>query len=206
MHRNSIRFFITLVFFAFSGFVHSQKLKWTSPDFLLNLKSQKTVNVVFTYKDMEVGKFPSEEAFLKEKCRKYDEDQPGKGTKFKESWMSDKHNVYEPIFLELLTKHVKNKIVFSKDMLDARYTMIVHTTFMEPGFNVGIMKNPAYCNFRIKLVETQRVDSVLTECALRNVMGSSGDGIFDYAVSYRVKECYAKAGKMIGKDFAKVLN
>jgi len=80
--------------------------------------------------------------------------------------------------------------------------LIVHTTRTEPGFNIGVMKKNAEGDFELSIVETANPSKVLSQGVLKNVPGSQFAG-YDYDVSSRVKESYAKAGKMIGKSLAK---
>ncbi len=87
---------------------------------------------------------------------------------------------------------------------DAKYTLIVHTTYVEPGFNVGVMRKNAYLNYKIDLVETAGKKSV-AEIILSNVAGGQFGG-FDYDSGTRIAESYAKAGNFWLRFWIKNLN
>ncbi|HOX83989.1 MAG TPA: hypothetical protein PLS08_13240 [Chryseolinea sp.] len=84
----------------------------------------------------------------------------------------------------------------------AKYTMIVHTTFTEVGFNVGVMSKPAFINMEVTVVETANRDKVVAKITVMNAPGRSAFG-YDFETGLRLQEAYAKAGKEIGNFFAK---
>ncbi|MCK7556718.1 hypothetical protein MKQ70_17510 [Chitinophaga sedimenti] len=65
----------------------------------------------------------------------------------------------------------------------AKYTMIVHTTFIEPGFNVGVMRKSARIDTEITLVDASNKELVKftvdnTPVAMRWVLTLTRAGVF----------------------------
>lgn len=80
---------------------------------------------------------------------------------------------------------------------DAKIQMIVTTTFLEPGFNVGISSRPAYINLEITFINMETNE----EIAKYILKKSPGTAYYDFGV--RVGEAYAKAAKSFAKLLAK---
>ncbi len=68
--------------------------------------------------------------------------------------------------------------------------------FTEPGFNVGVMRMPAYTNMEAQFVKTGTTaeEAVIT---MTKAPGADAMG-FDYDAGARISESYAKAGKSLG--------
>jgi len=164
---------------------------------LKTIKSEKKIKVEYDYSNMKVGAFNSETEFVDKKVKEYNDKEKGKGDKWKDGWVGARKSRYQPKFQELYNKGGQ-KIGQSIDesASETKYTLIVKTTFVEPGFNIGLAKKPAFCNFEFVYVETANPSTVVCELYLNNVIGSQGMG-FDYDVGSRVAESYAKAGKML---------
>ena len=73
--------------------------------------------------------------------------------------------------------------------------MIVTTTFIEPGFNIGIQSRPAFINFEVSFINIKTGE----EIAKYKVVKSPGTAMYDFG--QRVGEAYAKGAK----EFAKFL-
>lgn len=161
------------------------------------IKSEKKIKVEYDYSNMKVGAFNSESEFVDKKVKEYNDKEKGKGDKWKDGWVGARKERYQPKFQELYNKGGQ-KIGQSIDesASGTKYTLIVKTTFVEPGFNIGLAKKPAFVNFEFVYVETANPSTVVCELYLNNVIGSQGMG-FDYDVGSRVAESYAKGGKML---------
>ena len=85
---------------------------------------------------------------------------------------------------------------------NAKYTLIFHTTHTETGYNIGISKRPAYIDGEAWLVETADKSKIVAKITVDNVPGSQFTG-YDYDTGTRLAECYAKAGKDLGKMVGK---
>ena len=75
--------------------------------------------------------------------------------------------------------------------------MIFKTTRTEPGWNVGVMRVPAYIDAEVWFVETANPDNVLAKISIKNSPGRDAFGM-DYETGLRLQESYAKAGKSLG--------
>jgi hypothetical protein len=181
----------------------AQKIRWESGKDLLFLKNEKIVNLQYDYNNMSVGRFEKEEDYLKEKVEEYNKKEKGKGDKWLKNWKGDRKASFEPKFEELLSKHTEKTGIIFNQKNGAQFILILHTTKTEPGFNVGVMKKPAYCDFEIKFINS-KTKEVLASGVLKNVPGSQFSG-YDYDVASRVAESYAKAGKILGKHILSAL-
>jgi hypothetical protein len=167
------------------------------------LKGQKELNVEYDYSNLKVGKkdMADEQDYIKKKVEEGNKKEAGKGDHWLELWNGGRKNHYEPKFEELCTKQLSGLVV-AGGKTGAKYTLILHTVMIEPGYNIGIAKQPAFCNYEIQIVETADHSKVMLKWNLGDVMGSNMTGM-DYDPAARIVECFAKAGKMIGKDISK---
>lgn len=107
---------------------------------------------------MGVGKYDREEDYVNKKVEDYNNKYPGtgRGDQWKEAWIGDREARFEPKFEELLNNYLKPKgISIAPEHTGAVYTMILKTTFTEPGFNVYITKKPAIVNVEAILLKLQ---------------------------------------------------
>ncbi|HNR41472.1 MAG TPA: hypothetical protein PKL65_04510 [Bacteroidales bacterium] len=166
------------------------------------LKGEKSLLVTFDYSNMAVGKFDREDDYIAKKVEDYNKSEAGKGEKWKEAWKGDRASRYEPKFEQLFNRDAeKTGLTGTRDVTDARFEMNIHTTFTEPGFNIGITRKPAY----IDLVITFRNISSGDETAVievRNCPGRDALG-YDFDTGYRIEEAYAKLGKSLAAFIAK---
>lgn len=195
---------IALSLMLMSGAVlQAQKITLKSGGFDY-LKGQKTILVKYDYSDMAVGKYDKEEEYVAEKTAGYNKDEAGKGDKWKTAWYDDRGKRYEPKFEELFNKIMEEEgIRCDKEAKDAKYQIIVHTTFIEPGFNVGVMRKDASLNADIRIVETASGKELayitVTGCPGRGGMG------YDFDTGFRIEEGYAKLGKSMAGFIVKKL-
>jgi hypothetical protein len=169
------------------------------------LSGQKTVNVEYDYSQFGVGKFATEQEYLDKKSAEYNAKEAGKGDAWKKAWVEDRKNRYEPKFEELFNKGLEDKgITAVKARPDAQYTLIVKTKFIEPGFNVGVMRKNAYVDYEVDLVESANKSAKVAEIGMRNVPGGQFGG-FDFDTGVRIAESYAKAGKSLAAFLDKKL-
>lgn len=190
---------IVILLIAMSVATYAQKTKIVQGS-LKPLKGEKTIKVEFTYDNMLVGKNKTEQAYIKEKKEEYNSKEAGKGDKWEQSWNDSRAARYEPQFRELFAKH--SEMTTATD--NAKYTIIFHTTRTEPGFNVGVMKRPAFIDAEVLIVETQNKKNVIAKITMMNAPGSQMTG-FDFDAGSRIQESYAKCGKTLAKLFTKEL-
>lgn len=170
----------------------AQKIKKTEGD-IAPFKSEKAVNIEFSYDDMSVGKFKTEKEYVETKTAEYNKSEAGKGDKWAKSWVDDRAARYEKKFAELFTE-ASGKAADAS----AKYTLIFHTTFTEPGFNVGVMRKNAYIDAEALIVETANKKNIIARIAVDKAPGRDVMG-YDFDTGWRISEAYAKAGKSLGK-------
>ncbi len=182
-----------LVALAFSAIqATAQRIKTIEGDISV-LKSETTISIEFTYDNMSVGKFDKESDYIDKKKNEYNAKEAGRGDNWAKNWISDRKMVFEPKFIDLFEK--------TTDMVvkaGAKYTMIFHTTTTEPGYNIYISKKNAEIDAEVTIVETANRSKVIAVIAVKNAPGRTFSGN-DYATSDRILECYAVAGKKLGK-------
>jgi hypothetical protein len=166
------------------------KLKEGSLDVL---KNETSINIEFTYDNMAVGKFDKEADYVNKKKTEYNAKEAGRGDRWEKAWIDDRKNRFEPNFIELFTKH--SELADSKK---AKYTLIFHTTFTEPGFNVYVTRKNASIDAEVLIVETANKSNVIAKLTLDNAPGRTFMGN-DWDTGERISESYAKAGKSLGK-------
>jgi len=157
------------------------------------LKNETTINIEFTYDNMGVGKFDKEQDYVKSKTDDYNKKESGKGDTWAKRWQDDKEGRYEPDFKDLFEKTSRMKL-----SRDAKYTLIFHTTNIEPGFNIGITRRNANIDGEVLIVETANKSKVLLRLSLDNSPGRTFFGN-DYDTGERISEAYAKAGKEVAR-------
>lgn len=166
------------------------------------LKGESVVNLEYDYSDMSVGKFEHEADYIAKKKAEYNEKEAGRGDKWEESWIEDRSTRFQPMFEELLNKYTGKKgVAFNQHENDAKYTLELHTTFTEPGFNIYVTRKNAEINAIVTFYETANPDNVLCKIDMRRCPGKSM-GMDDYDTGGRIKEAYAKCGKELGKLIA----
>lgn len=182
----------------------AQRVELKSGDIAV-LSGQKTVNVEYDYSEFGVGKFATEKEYLDKKSAEYNAKEAGKGDAWKKAWVDDRKNRFEPKFEELFNKGMADKgLQAVQSRPDATYTLIVRTKFVEPGFNVGVMRKNAYVDYEVDLVESANKSAKVAQMNLRNVPGGQFGG-FDFDTGVRIAESYAKAGKSLAAFLDKKL-
>jgi hypothetical protein len=167
------------------------------------LAGQKMINVEYDYSSFGVGKFVSEKEYLDKKSAEYNAKEAGKGDTWKQAWVDDRKNRFEPKFEELFNKGLEGKgLSLVGGNSGTKYTLIVRTTFVEPGFNVGVMRKNATVDFEFDLVETANKSSKVAQMVLTRVPGSMAFGM-DFDTGARLAESYAKAGKVLANYIEK---
>lgn len=179
-----------LACFAYANAIKNQ----TSGD-LSVLKGVKKVNIQFTYNDMVVGSM-TEEGYLEKKVTEYNEKKAGRGDEFAKVWEKNKQDVYPINFIELFEKGTGIKC--DSKNTNEEYTLIVNTTYFEPGFNVGVVRRNAEVSVVVMVVKASDPEKVLAEVTVQNSPGRTVMG-YDFDVASRVSEAYAKAGKEVAK-------
>ena len=183
-----------------STVMFSQKVKVIEGDFK-NLKGIAVYNLEFDYTGVQIPKYDSEEAFLKDKMEKREHKKVGAGEEFKTSWFADREERYEPKFIESFNKRFDGEVRVAKD-IDAEYTMKIHSTMMWAGYNVGIVRKNAKLEATVSVYKTSNPSEVLWSANYTKVEGSGAMG-YDFDSGYRISEAYAKLAKEVAYNIKK---
>ncbi len=181
-----------LAVFVLGAALHSNAQKLKQHGDLNFLKGQDQVNVVFDYDGVMVGKM-TEEAYLAEKVAEVEaKEGPGAGERWLEKWNTDRKDIYEPNFFELLNKGSKG--VHFGSYPNAKYTLELKVTRLEPGFNIGVMRKPAEIDAIAYFQETG--SEPLAHVTIDKAPGRTASG-YDFDVASRVREAFAISGKRL---------
>lgn len=193
-----INLIIALVFLS-NLFGYGQKLKINQGDFNF-IKDQKEINVEFVYDNMKLFKKNlSNEDYVKEHSAELEKETRGKSTSWEKSWYASRELIYAPKFLELMNRYLyeDHNVFFAENLTDANYTLIVETIWVYPGWDAGVMKQPAKVSTLLKFVETNNRDHIALEVSSENAPGDQWGSSFNN--EDRLGEGYAKTGKSFAK-------
>lgn len=168
------------------------------------LKDQKEINTVFDYSNFTMMKEKKTEAQYIEDHKKYlDEKAKGNGNIWYKKWVAAKDQIWTPKFLEIanvvLTKEKKD--LNFQEGLNTRYTLIVQTVWIYPGWDAGIMKQPAKVTTNLKFVETANKENVVLEISSEEAPGDQWGS--NFSDETRIGEGFAKTAKTLAKLIAK---
>ncbi len=189
---------IILVCFC-TSLIYSQKMKVKEGSFDF-IKDQKEINVEFVYDNMKLFKKNlTNDEYVKERFEDLESKGKGKGKAWKKSWVASRELIYAPKFLELMNRDLyKEKgISFEENLSGAKYTLIVETVWVYPGWNAAVMRKPAKVTTLLKFVETANRDNVVLEITSKEAPGNRFGGTFSN--EDRIGEGYAKTGKTLSK-------
>lgn len=178
----------------FCSGAQAQKIKLVSGD-LSFFRDITELNTEFDFSEFGVGKFKTEQDYIDKKVKDYNKDEEGKGDTWEAEWQADKTDVFGPKFNEffnLIMLAGENNTV-SGDFPDAEYTMILKTTFLEPGYNVGISRKDAMINVKAIFVKTEDKSVEVAVITMDKVKGGGFWG-GDFDAAYRIGGVYQEAG------------
>jgi hypothetical protein len=169
------------------------------------LRAEQQVNVRYSYEGMRVGNFVSEDAYLEKRAAQLDKKTPGRGALWRKAWVDDRSRMFEPKFEELLNKVLTKEGCTLRFGIvpEAKYTLILRTTFTEPGYNVHVSARPSFISAEAALVETHNPANTVAVIMLNKMPGHDAWSGVDYDTGARLTESYAKAGKELGKFLCK---
>lgn len=195
--------YLTLIvlFIGVACFAQKMKIEQGNFDFITD---QKDVNVEFVYDNMKLLKenYTNEE-YIAKRSADLEEKARGKGKTWEKKWNSSPELIWNPKFLELMNKYMTKDtdVYFEEGLTDAKYTLIVETVWLYPGWDAGIMKQPAKVTTSLRFVETANKDNVLAEVSSKNAPGDQWGN--NYSNESRVGEGYAKTAKSLAKLITK---
>ena len=189
------------IFMLFSMNIFAQA-KLTSGDMKV-LKGQSEVILKYDYSNMGVGKYKNADDYASAKVADMNKKKEGSGDAWLEKWKSDRTDRFEPSFRKDFNNEVDSYNLSGKDdSPKAKYTLIIRTTFMEPGFNatmaIGFAKKPAYIDVTVDLVETANPATVLGTVEMKKIESKNMGG-YDWDTGGRIESAYERAGEYFGK-------
>jgi len=187
---------ITIALLSIATISNAQKIKVVDGDPSV-LRGESSVGFKFTYDNMAIGKFQNGQDYIDKKTSEYNSKQYGKGDRWAKEWVADRESLYEPKFIELFMKYSD-----MGEKPDAKYTIIFHTSFTEPGYNVYISSHSAEIDGEAMIVETAHPEHVLATISIKKAPGRTYGGD-DYDSGTRIAESYADAGKYLAKFLMK---
>jgi hypothetical protein len=159
------------------------------------LKAVPSVCVKYVYEGLVVGK-TNEADFVKSQVADANKGGAGKADEWLGHWNNDRAGRYQPLFEERLNKVLNHrKIEFGSTKSDAKYTMILKTLVIVPGWaGWGLIHKTSEIDAVATFVETGRADDVLAVISLKHEAGNG----FDYNVFGRIADAYGNCGKQLG--------
>jgi len=190
---------LLLTFFLISGAAFSQDMTVINGNFDF-LKDQTEINTEFDYSNFTMMKENKPEAqYVEEHKADLDQKAKGNGNLWQKKWVAAKEQIWTPKFLEIanivLSKAGKN--LNFQEGLTTPYTLIVQTVWLYPGWDAGIMKQPAKVTTNLKFVETANKSNVLLEITSEEAPGDQWGSNFSNEM--RIGEGYAKTAKSLSK-------
>ncbi len=193
----TIKIYLTLACILFAttaGF--AQEVDMTKGDLSI-LKSETSINFIFTYEKMSVGDFNKEAEYIKKKIEEQNAKDPPNGDKWAAEWEEQKKGYFGDKFMLGFTK--QNKLTYNKD---AKYTLIFNTKALEPGYQVGVSKRNAGVDGTITLIETAKPEKKLAVLYVERAPETKWRGAAFDAKS-RIGDAYFMDGQKVGKFMEK---
>jgi hypothetical protein len=191
-----------IMFLAFSimamATASAQKMKVESGSFDF-LKGQSELNVVLDFDKATFynEKMTEEEYIAKRKSEITKDKGASEASSWEKDWKASKSGSFKDKFILSFNKNIDSGVKLAENT-SAKYTVIVETTWIYPGWFAGVMKQPAKISTRLKFIETGKPGNVLLVIASENAPGDVGMvGVANN--NDRMAEGYAKTGKSLAK-------
>ncbi len=171
--------------------LNAQQVRLIEGD-LTAVKPEKTLNLEFTYDSLSVGKFHNEADFVNKKVAERNKKHPGDGDAWAKTWVDQRKEAFEPSFSSSFEKSSDKKA-----SAGSKYTLIFHTTFIEPGFSTAaimVHKNPEIAG-TVLLVETENRSKILAKLSVEKVTGRAGS---HFETGEHLDGAYGEAGNLVG--------
>jgi hypothetical protein len=200
-----IRYVILTGLFLLPGIYSFAQCKLTSGDISV-LKGQSEVNLQFDYSQMAVGKFKTEDAYVDNRKTEMNKHKSGSGDDWADKWKNDKTDKYQPGFERGMNMVLANfNFNARENAVTAKYTLLVHTTFLEigtssvVGYGFGYAGHKdTYISVSVDVVETENPTKVLATIEMKRENSEYQGGWSDVDAGMRIQGSYTRAGQ----DFA----
>lgn len=180
---------------------HAQDIALVKGDITV-LKGQPTVSVTFVYDGMNIDGL-TEEFYLKQKKSEYRK--AADGEKFISKWKSDFQEKFEPKFIEQLNFGLKRIKLTAGNDEGSKYTMIVITDMIQPGFyGQGGFNRETYVNLTVNVIESSNPDNILAVIKSERVIGIGINTSEMKDQQCRIANAYGESGAKIAKLITKL--
>lgn len=187
-----------------SSIMSAQNMEVVKGDFGF-LKDQKEVNVVFDYSKLTLMKEKiTEVQYVDNRSKELNQKAKSTGDVWKKKWVSSKELIWNPKFLELMNfiySKENKEVNFQEELTTAKYTLIVEAVWIYPGWDAGIMKQPAKVTTNLMFVETANKSNILLEISSEEAPGDQWGN--NYSNESRIGEGFAKTAKSLAKMLIK---
>lgn len=191
--------YLLTICLTISTFSFAQKIQILSgnTDFL---KDQKDINVELIFDNVKFFDENKTEAEYLEKREKDVLDNPKRGESYWKEWLADwnenKNSTYLEKFIKGTTKSKKYNFVKNSS---AKYSLIINSEWIYPGYHAGIAIEPAKLTTTLNFVETANPSTILLSIKTEKVKGTSGKN--DFVMEYgRIASAYESTGKLVAKE------
>ncbi|MCS4303699.1 hypothetical protein [Chryseobacterium sp. BIGb0232] len=201
-----MRKLLLLVFMVMMTTVFGQeKMKLVSGDFEV-LRDQADVNVEVKFEDVLFMKENITEAQYLENRKKQVMDNPKRGEAAWNEWIGEWEKYKKENYVDRLLKGLNasgKKEIFKKDS-SAKYTLILNTKWVFPGWHAGLIAMPTEMSGNIQLVETNNPSVVLATVELNKYDRFSGMDVtvMEYG---RLAAAYESIGKVLSRQIKRNL-
>lgn len=189
---------LLLLLVAVSTAAMAQKFKIQSGDAKF-LKGTETVNVVFDYSEMKLLKENYSEAdYIPRRIEELNKKTEGSGEIWKNQWVRVKEELWNPKFITIFNKVLSKENINTKLKENAQspYTLMVKVKWIYPGWDAGIMKQPAKVTTQLTFVET---DSKKVVFDIESIDAPGDQWGSNFNNETRVGEGFAKTGKTLAQ-------
>ncbi|MCA4782916.1 hypothetical protein IF125_11730 [Empedobacter stercoris] len=164
------------------------------------LSDQKEINVELVFDNVKFYNENKTETEYLEKREKDVLDNPKRGESYWKEWLADwnenKNSTYLDKFIKGTTK--SKKINFVKNS-SAKYTLIINSEWIYPGYHAGIAIEPAKLSTTLHFIETANPSHILLSIKTDKIKGTSGKN--DFVMEYgRIASAYESTGKLLSKE------
>lgn len=201
-----MRKLVLLVFMVMMTTVFGQeKMKLVSGNFEV-LRDQPDVNVEVKFENVLFMKENITEAQYLENRKKQVMDNPKKGETAWNEWIGEWEKYKKENYTDRLIKGLNasgKKEMFKKDG-SAKYTLILNTKWVFPGWHAGLIAMPTQMSGNIELVETNNPSVVLATVELNKYDRFSGMDVtvMEYG---RLAAAYESIGKVLSRQIKRNL-
>ena len=192
---------LLFIFLIASGICSAQRYNIVSGSFK-SLKEISEYNMVFDYSQMQIHGFGSEEAYLEDKMKKR-ETREGSAEMFRNEWFGFRESKYEPAFINYLNDKLNKEGVSAGKNPAAKYTMKVNSTWLYPGYGIGIGGEPSKISATISVYETQNPAVILLEVEFDKSIGLENINYND--LGDRISGAYEKLAKNLVLQLKRIL-